>query len=63
MYLGFVIALLGLSMLLGALSPIFVVAAFFVITERWYIRFEEQAMLRVFGDSYSLYKSKTRRWM
>jgi protein-S-isoprenylcysteine O-methyltransferase Ste14 len=63
MYLGFVLALVGVSVLLGALSSLLVAIAFFVITDRWYVRFEEQAMLRIFGDSYVSYKARTRRWV
>ena len=63
MYLGFVTALFGLFILLGCLSPLFVVVIFFVITDRWYIEFEEAAMEKEFGYEYSKYKTKTRRWL
>jgi protein-S-isoprenylcysteine O-methyltransferase Ste14 len=62
-YLGFLLALLGAAILLGNLSSLFVVIAFFVITDRWYIRFEEVAMARIFGEQYAQYKMKTRRWL
>jgi protein-S-isoprenylcysteine O-methyltransferase Ste14 len=63
MYLGFVIALLGVFMLLGSLSTLVVVLGFFVITDRWYIQFEERAMDRVFGEAFHKYKKQTRRWL
>ena len=63
MYLGFLIALFGLFILFGCLSPLFIVVIFFVITDRWYIEFEEAAMDRVFGDKFLEYKAKTRRWL
>ncbi len=63
MYLGFLIALFGLFVLFGCLSPLFIVIIFFVITDRWYIEFEEVAMAKVFGDEYAKYKTKTRRWL
>lgn len=63
MYLGFVTSLLGLSILLGSLSPVAVVIIFLIITDRWYIAFEEQAMTRKFGTAYETYKSQTRRWI
>jgi len=63
MYLGFVIALLGVSALLGSLSTLAVVIVFFVITDRWYIAFEERAMAKKFGEEYEKYKSQTRRWI
>lgn len=63
MYLGFVISLLGFFIILGTLSPFIVVIGFFVIVDRWYIRLEEIAMLKVFGDDYRKYKVNTRRWL
>lgn len=63
MYLGFVTALLGLAITLGNLSPFAVVLAFFIITDRWYISFEEAAMEKQFGDKYARYKATTRRWL
>jgi protein-S-isoprenylcysteine O-methyltransferase Ste14 len=63
MYLGFVIALCGVSVLLGSLSTTFVVIAFWALTDRWYIEFEERAMLRKFGEDYNTYKSQVRRWI
>src|SRR5688500_5909361 len=41
MYLGLLTALSGASTLFGSLSPMLVVVAFAVITDRWYIPFEE----------------------
>ncbi len=63
MYLGFLMSLFGLFILLGCISPLFIVIIFFVITDRWYIEFEEAAMDRLFGDEYTKYKTKTRRWL
>ena len=63
MYLGFVIALLGVALLFGSLPTFIVVAVYFVITDRWYIQYEEQAMARVFGEEYRQYKKRTRRWL
>jgi protein-S-isoprenylcysteine O-methyltransferase Ste14 len=63
MYLGFVIALVGASLLFGSASPALVVAAFAIITDRWYIRFEERAMARTFGAAYAAYRRTTRRWI
>jgi len=63
MYLGFLMALFGFFMLLGCLSPLFGVVLFFVITDRWYIEFEEAAMAKAFGREYPTYKTKTRRWL
>ena len=63
MYLGFLLSLVGLAIFLGSLSPVIVVVGFFIITDRWYITFEEKAMARKFGKDYENYKSQTRRWL
>jgi protein-S-isoprenylcysteine O-methyltransferase Ste14 len=63
MYLGFVLALTGLAVLLGTLTPPIVVLLFFIITDRWYITFEEEAMQRKFGDLYLNYQRRVRRWI
>lgn len=64
MYLGFVLALAGAALLYqAALSSFLLVAAFWLITDRWYIRFEEAEMLKKFGDEYREYCSQTSRWL
>ena len=63
MYLGFLVALLGVAIMLGNFSSLLVAVGFFVITDRWYIKFEEEAMAKAFGDRYAEYKVKTRRWL
>ena len=64
MYLGFVVALLGFTLLTGAsiVSFLFVVL-FFLITDRWYIAFEEKAMMKTFGREYKAYCQAVRRWI
>ena len=64
MYLGFVVALLGVAVLsLGSLFGFALVVAFVVITDRWYIRFEERAMRDTFGEAYRVYCKEVRRWV
>ncbi len=63
MYLGFVIALLGVWLLLGSLSPLLIVLIFIFITNTVYISFEEKMMGETFGELYFAYKNKTRRWI
>jgi protein-S-isoprenylcysteine O-methyltransferase Ste14 len=64
MYLGFVIALLGLAILYqAAISSFVLVVLFWFLTDRWYIRFEEAAMLEKFGDEYREYCQATPRWI
>jgi protein-S-isoprenylcysteine O-methyltransferase Ste14 len=63
MYLGFALVLLGVWLLLGALSPLLGVVLFVAITDRWYIPFEERALVEKFGPEFQAYRSKTRRWI
>lgn len=63
MYLGFTLFLLGLAVFLGSLSPLLIATAFIVITDRWYIAFEERRMSARFGDAYRAYAQHTRRWL
>jgi protein-S-isoprenylcysteine O-methyltransferase Ste14 len=62
-YFGFVLALLGLNILLGSVSPFFPVLIFTVITHFWYIPFEEKKMHRQFGKAYEDYRKSVRRWI
>jgi len=64
MYLGFVIAIIGIAVLYqGAISSFIFAIAFFIIVDRWYIKYEERAMLSKFGKEYDIYCSNTRRWI
>ena len=63
MYLGFVITLTGVALLMGSAMPWLIVLAFFVVTDLWYIRFEERAMLQKFGPTYVDYQANVRRWL
>jgi protein-S-isoprenylcysteine O-methyltransferase Ste14 len=62
-YLGFSVTLLGLAMLLGSLSAFAVVFLFIVVTDRWYVKFEEKKMEEEFGEAYRNYKMNVRRWI
>lgn len=63
MYLGFVLALLGVWILLGSLSPVAGVIILIVAADRWYIRFEERALVETFGLEFEAYRARTRRWI
>ncbi len=64
MYLGFVISLFALAFLIGGANSSLVLAiAFLIITDRWYIAFEEKAMRQKFGAEYDAYCQKVRRWI
>jgi protein-S-isoprenylcysteine O-methyltransferase Ste14 len=62
-YLGFATALVGVWILLGALSAGLPVLVFIVVTDHGYIRFEEKVLARKFGREYEEYRRKTRRWI
>ncbi|WP_159736838.1 methyltransferase family protein [Vibrio atypicus] len=64
MYLGFTIAMLGFSILMGgSLLSFLLTAIFFLITDRWYISYEEKMMHTKFGIEYEEYCRKVRRWI
>ncbi len=62
-YLGFVCTLVGLPLALGTywgvvLSPVFMVLLFQLV-----IKHEEAYLEKKFGDEYTSYKSRVRRWV
>jgi protein-S-isoprenylcysteine O-methyltransferase Ste14 len=63
MYLGFALILLGVWVLFGTFAPLLGVLAFVLITDRWYIAYEERALAAQFGRRYLDYKFRTRRWL
>ncbi len=63
MYLGFVLFLFGTALLVGTLPAFGLAALFAVVTDLWYIRFEEKAMRRCFGAAYDAYAGSVRRWI
>ncbi|GAE32578.1 isoprenylcysteine carboxyl methyltransferase [Halalkalibacter hemicellulosilyticusJCM 9152] len=63
MYVGFLMALVGLFVVLGAVSPALFVLLFLIVTDRWYIKYEENILNETFGVEYERYKSSTRRWI
>lgn len=50
-------------LLLGLPSSLCILLLFILITDRWYIRYEEQEMEKIFGDAYRRYKARVRRWL
>lgn len=63
MYLGFTIALVGASMLVGSLSAVSGPVLFWLLADRWYIPFEERRMMATFGATYERYRSAVPRWI
>ena len=63
MYLGFVMILLGIAVLMGSLTPYIAVLLFAVFMDVVFIRFEEKSLEEKFGQDWSDYKEKVRRWI
>lgn len=63
MYLGFVLILIGVSLLLGSVSPYVIVLLFAVFTEFVFIRPEEGMLESIFQEGWVQYKSKVRKWI
>lgn len=63
MYSGFVLILVGTAMLLGTLSPFFVIPAFVFLMEKAYITVEEKMMAEKFGQAWSHYTGRVRKWV
>ena len=62
-YLGMVLLLLGVALLLGALTPFAVVPLFALWIDRGVIRFEERMLAETFGDAWQSYRRRVRRWI
>lgn len=63
MYLGFVLILTGAAMLMGSLSPFFVVLVFAAMLEKVYIAVEEKMLAERFGEGWSIYVGRVRKWI
>ena len=63
MYLGMILILVGVAALLGSLSPFLVVAGFAAIIETRFIPVEERMLAETFGDAWTAYSGRTRRWL
>ena len=40
-----------------------VVVVFFVLIRQWFVMREEQLMVQTFGDEYTAYRGRVRRWL
>lgn len=63
MYLGFVVILLGISVILGSLITFISPVIFFLVIHFGFIPFEEKLMENNFGKEYLDYKKKVRKWI
>lgn len=62
-YLSAVIQLFGIAVLLGSLSALLVVIAWFLTLSSFFIPPEEKVMTDIFGQDYLDYKRRVRRWL
>ena len=63
MYLGMVVILIGVALIFGALTPFLVAAGFAAIIEIRFIPVEERMLAETFGDEWTAYRDRTRRWL
>jgi len=62
-YVAMAVALVGLALLLGSLTPWVVVPLFAWTIDRRFVRAEEAMLAAAFGDRYAAYKARVRRWL
>jgi protein-S-isoprenylcysteine O-methyltransferase Ste14 len=63
MYLGMLLALIGIWLLLGSLGPLLVLPAFFWLIRTRFVLPEEAHLERHFGQRYRDYRCRVRRWL
>ncbi len=63
MYLGMVVALLGVAIILGSLIAFLAPITFFIAMSVVFISSEEKDMGEAFGKEYLAYKARVRRWL
>jgi protein-S-isoprenylcysteine O-methyltransferase Ste14 len=63
MYLGMVLALLGVAVLLGTLTAFLPIPPFVWQIRRKFILPEESFLAELFGNEYAQYKARVRRWL
>jgi len=63
MYVGDAVILAGVAVWIGSVISLVPLAAFVWFIDRFQIAAEENALAEIFGDRYSAYRSKVRRWL
>jgi protein-S-isoprenylcysteine O-methyltransferase Ste14 len=63
MYLGLALALAGIALRLGSVSPWMTVPLFVWVITRGFIRAEERMLAAKFPDAYGEYRRRVRRWI
>jgi protein-S-isoprenylcysteine O-methyltransferase Ste14 len=62
MYLGMILILLGIALLLGALTPFVACAAFALLMRERFVRVEERMLAEQLGPEWRRYSGQVRRW-
>ena len=63
MYLGFLVALLGLAVAVGSLTALLGPTTFFLVAHLHYVPYEEKRLRATFGADYDQYARRVRRWI
>jgi protein-S-isoprenylcysteine O-methyltransferase Ste14 len=63
MYLGMLLLSAGIAFFMGAVQAFFAPAAFFIIMDKVFIPYEEEKLLQGFGNQYTEYMKRKRRWL
>ena len=63
MYLGIAFILVALVFLLGSLPMFVAPVLFLLVMNLYYLPFEETKMEKLFGETYSSYRQRVRRWL
>ncbi len=62
-YLGMALLLLGVAILFGSLTPLLVIPVFILLIDRVFICSEQHMLHATFGDEYTEYCHRVRRWI
>lgn len=62
-YLGMIITLIGVWIILGSLTPVFIIPTFTWLIQEMFIKEEEKMLEEKFGASYQEYQANVRRWI
>lgn len=63
MYLGLIVALIGVALVLASVVALVVPLVFAVFLAVRFVAHEERALAERFGDAYAEYAKRVRRWM
>ena len=63
MYLAGAFILAGAAALLGVATPVAALPLYLLAVDAWYLRAEERVLEERFGEAYSRYRARVRRWM